>query len=45
MSIKNMSTEEKIKLVDEIWTSIEDDAKIKLNKAQKALVDKREKDL
>ena len=42
---KSLSTSEKILLVEEIWDSIEKDADIKLNEAQKKLIEKREREI
>ncbi len=42
---KNLSTPEKIILVEEIWDSIAQDASIDINPEQKKLITKREKEL
>jgi putative addiction module component (TIGR02574 family) len=42
---KNLSTPEKILLVEEVWDSIAADAEIPLSKGQKTLLLSREKDL
>ena len=42
---KNLSTPEKIMLVEEIWDSIAQDTRITLSPKQKSLLARREKDL
>ena len=42
---KNLSTPEKILLVEEIWDSIGEDVELNLSKEQRKLLEAREKDV